>query len=90
MLRVAVLAEVSVILIWLVEPKLSVGRFWAPAGLDVIAAVSATLPVKPPLGDTVIVEVLPEVAPALIDTAVPPTVNLGFVTVTEEVPVVAL
>src|SRR5208282_1665837 len=90
MLRVAVLAEVSVILIGLVEPKLSVGRFWAPAGLDVMAAVSATLPVKPPLGVTVIVEVLPVVAPGLTDTAVPPTANLGTVTVTEEVPVVAL
>jgi len=28
-----------------------VGRYLAPAGLDVMAAVSATLPVKPPLGE---------------------------------------
>jgi hypothetical protein len=74
MVRVAVTAESPVILTGLVAPKLSVGRSWASAGLDVIAAVSVTLPVKPPLGVTVIVEVLPVVAPGLTDTAVPLTV----------------
>ena len=41
----------------LVEPKLSVGGSVALAGLEVMAAVRATLPVKPPLGAMVIVEV---------------------------------
>jgi uncharacterized membrane protein AbrB (regulator of aidB expression) len=38
------------------EPMLNAGRSVAPAGLDVIAAVSTTLPVNPPYGATVIVD----------------------------------
>jgi hypothetical protein len=44
------------LLVWLGGAK-------APLGLVVSAAVRATLPVKPPVGVTVIVEVLPVVAP---------------------------
>jgi len=32
----------------LVGPKLKVGGYWGTAGLEVMAAVSLTLPVKPP------------------------------------------
>jgi hypothetical protein len=74
---VAVPAVVPLILTGLLEPKLRVGGYWAPDGLPVIAAVSATLPVKPPLGVRVIVEVFPVVAPGRTVTAVPPTVKLG-------------
>jgi len=89
---VAVPAATPVILTGLVEPKLSVGGSCAPAGLDVKAAVKATLPVKPPLGFTLIVEVFPVVAPGLLmETAVPETVKLGAaVTVTAPTPVAAL
>jgi hypothetical protein len=52
-----------------------------------MAAVIATLPVKPPLGVTVIVEVLPVVAPGATVTAAPPIVKLGDTTVTVAVPV---
>jgi len=61
----------------LVEPKLRVGRYCAPVGLDVIVGDSATAPVKPPAGVTVIVEVFPVVAPGITDTATPLTVKLG-------------
>jgi hypothetical protein len=91
--RVAVPALVPVMLTGLVEPKLKVGGYWAPFGLAVTTAVSATLPVKPPLGVTVIVEVFPVVAPGETVTAVPLTVKLGLtavVTVTEAVPVALL
>jgi hypothetical protein len=89
--RVAMPAAALVMLTGLVEPKLSVGRSWTPAGLEVTAAVRATLPVKPPPGVTVIVEALPMVAPGLTDTALPPRVKLGVaVTVTELVPVAVL
>jgi hypothetical protein len=57
--------------------KLRVGGSTAPLGLLVIAAISCTLPVKPPLGLIVMVEVFPLVAPAAIVTAVPPMVNAG-------------
>jgi hypothetical protein len=60
-----------------VEPKLKVGGYCALAGLDVIAAVSATLPVKPPLGVSVMVEVLPVVAPGATVTGVPVMMRLG-------------
>src|ERR1700686_2256230 len=76
MVRVAVPA-LPVIITGLVEPKLNVGRSLAPVGMNVIAAVRATLPVKPPLGVTVIVEVLPVVAPGATETAVPLSVKLG-------------
>ena len=72
-----------------VEPNESVGWFCAPVGLAVMAVVRATLPVKPPAGDSVIVEVLAEVAPGATVTAEPLTVKLpltAVVTVTEAVP----
>jgi hypothetical protein len=75
--RVAVPAEAFVMLTGVVEPKLKVGRSCAPVGVLVTAAVSATLPVKPPLGVTVIVEVFPVVAPGDTVTVVPLTVKLG-------------
>ena len=62
-MSVAVSAEALVMLTGVVEPKLTVGGSCAPAGLDVIVAVSATLPVNPPLGVTVIVDWLPVFAP---------------------------
>ena len=93
MVRVAVPAVVPVMLTGLVEPKLNVGRYSAPDGLDVIAAVSATLPVKPPVGVTVMVDVFPVVAPGETVTDVPMIAKLGFtavVTVTGAVPVAVL
>jgi hypothetical protein len=85
MVRVAVPAVVPVMLTGVVEAKLKVGRYTAPVGLEVMAAVSATLPVKPPLGVTVIVEVLLVDAPRATDTAVPLMVRpgTGAVVVTE-------
>ena len=74
---VAVPAEVPVMLTGLVEPKLKLGGYWAPVGLEVTAAVSTTLPVKPPAGVTVMVEVFPVVAPGVTVTAGPLTVKLG-------------
>jgi hypothetical protein len=74
MVSVAVPAAVLLMLAGVVEPKLKVGRSNAPAGPLVISAVNSTLPVKPPLGVTVIVEVLPLVAPGTTVTAVPLTV----------------
>jgi hypothetical protein len=71
MVRVAVPAVVPAMITGLVEPKLKVGRYWAPAGLVVMTAVNATLPVKPPAGVTVIVDVFPEIAPGATETAVP-------------------
>ena len=73
----------------LVKPKLKVGGSVAPLGLDVTAAVSATLPVKPPEGVTVMVEVFPVVAPGATVTAAPVIVNPELpppVTVTEAEP----
>ena len=84
---------VPLILNGLVEPKLKVGGYWAPVGLEVTAAVSTTLPVKPPAGVTVMVDVFPVAAPGVIETAVPLIVTPGFtavVTVTGAVPVVRL
>jgi hypothetical protein len=69
---------VSVTLTGLVEPKLKVGGCCAPAGLEVIVAVIATLPVKPPAGVTVIVEVFPVIAPGESVTGVPLTLKLGL------------
>jgi hypothetical protein len=78
MVRVAVPALAPEMFTGVVEPKLKVGRYAAPDGLEVIAAVSATLPVKPLAGVTVIVEVFPVVAPgAEMVTAVPLTVKVG-------------
>jgi hypothetical protein len=56
----------------LVEPKLNAGRSVAPAGLDVTDAVSVTLPVKPPLGVILIVEV--PLWPGLAMVMLPPVV----------------
>ena len=76
MVRVAGTPVVPVMLTGLVEPKLQVGGFTAPAGLEVMAAASVTLPVKPPTGVTVMVDVFPEDAPAATETAVPVSVRL--------------
>jgi hypothetical protein len=76
MVSVAVPAA-PVILTGVVVPKLRVGGATAPVGLDVTAAVSATLPVNPPAGVKVIVEVFPVVAPGATVTAAPLTVKLG-------------
>jgi hypothetical protein len=73
----------------LVDPKLKVGWFVAPAGLEVMAAASATLPVKPPAGVTVIVDVFAVVVPAVTVTAAPATVKVGLVTVIDAVPATA-
>jgi len=72
----------------LVDPKLRVGRSSAPLGLEVTVAASCTLPVNPPAGVTVTVEVLPVVAPAVTVTGVLEIVKPVFppVTVTEAVP----
>ena len=56
-MRVAVPWVPPVMRTGLVEPKLKVGRYCATAGLDVRTTASVTLPVKPPLGITVIVDV---------------------------------
>jgi hypothetical protein len=79
MVRVAIPLPEPVIVTGLVEPKLRVGGYWAPEGLEVTVAVRATLPVKPPLGVTVRVEVLPVVAPRATVSAVPLTVKPGCV-----------
>ena len=86
---VAVPAAVLVMVTGLVDPKLKVGGYSVPAGLEVTTAVRATLPVKPPAGVTVIEDVFPEVAPFAIVTAVPLIVKLeltAVVTVTKAVP----
>src|ERR1039458_7351934 len=77
MVRVAVPAVVPVMLTGLVEPKLKLGIYWAPFGLEVMAAVSVTLPVKPPAGVTVRVEVFPVLAPGVTVTEVPVMVKVG-------------
>ena len=59
------------------ELKLKVGAIEAPLGLEVRAAVRVKLPVKPPTGVTVIVEVLAVVAPATMLTGVPLIVKSG-------------
>jgi len=77
--RVLAPAALPVMLTGLVELKLKVGGITVPLGLVVRTAVRATLPVKPPVGVTVIVEVLPVVAPGATLTVAPPTVKLGAV-----------
>ena len=72
---VPVPAVVPVMLTGDVVPKLNVGRSEAAAGLVVRAAVNATLPVKPPLGVTVIVEMLPLVPPGALMVIAPPLVR---------------
>jgi hypothetical protein len=76
-----------------VAPKLNVGVSVAPLGLEVMAAVNATLPVNPPLGVTVMVEAFAVVAPGARVTAVPLRVKPGGVadvTVAVAAPVAAL
>jgi hypothetical protein len=81
MVRVAVPDAVPAMVTGLVEPKLKVGKSWSPAGLEVTAAVSATLPVKPPAGVRVMVDVFAVVVPGVTVTAVPLTVKLGLTAV---------
>jgi hypothetical protein len=78
MVRVAIPALLPVMLAGLVEPKLRVGRYCAPVGLEAIAAVKTTAPAKPPAGVTVMANVFPVVAPRVIAIDVPPIVKLGF------------
>ena len=73
----AVAVEFPLIVRGVVEPKLRVGGATAPAGLEVIAAVRVTLPVNPPAGVMVMVEVFPVVAPGATETAVPLMVKPG-------------
>jgi len=75
MVSVAVADVAAAILAGVVAPKLKVGSATAPAGLDVMAAVSAMLPVYPPTGVRVIVDVFPVVAPGSTVTAVPLMLN---------------
>jgi hypothetical protein len=87
MVRVAVPAAAPVMLTGLVPPKLRVGTLCAPPGLEVRAAVSATLPVNPPDGVTVIVDIA--IGPGVTVTGVPVTVKAGGLvpdTVTEACP----
>ena len=87
--RMAVPAVAPVMVTGLVDAKLKMGAATAPAGPDVIAAVSPTLPMNPPTGDTETVDVFPVVAPGATETAVPVTVKVGFagtVTVTDVAP----
>ena len=89
---VAVPPVAPVMLTGLVEPKLRVGMSWAPLGLEVTAAVKATLPVNPPNGVIVTVDELPVGAPGLTATAVPLMVKPGAaaaVTVTAPEPFAA-
>jgi hypothetical protein len=63
MVRAAVAAAEPVIMTGLVDPKLNVGVYAAPDGLDVMMALSVTLPVKPLAGVTVTIDTFPAVAP---------------------------
>ena len=82
MVSVAVAAPELVTLTGEVEPKLKVGGNWFPAGPDATEAVIVTLPVNPPLGVSVTVEVLPVVAPGMTDTFVPVRARPGGAVVT--------
>jgi hypothetical protein len=77
MVRVAVPAVVPVMLTGLVEPKLTVGGYCEPVGLEVTEAVSTTLPAKPLAGVRVTVDVFAVVAPGVRVTAVPVTEKPG-------------
>lgn len=81
MVSVAVAALAPEMLTGLLDPKLKLGGYWAPLGLDVIAALRVTLPVKPPEGVTVIVEVFPVVAPGATVTLAPLIENPGLTAV---------
>ena len=91
MVSVAVLDAVPLMVTELVAPELKVGASCAPEGLELMDAVSVTLPVKPPAGVTVTVEEFPLVAPGEMVTDVAEIVNVGgggveTVTVPEPVP----
>ena len=73
---VAVPAPVPEMLTGVVDPKLSVGEF-APDRPEAMLAVRATFPVNPFTGATVMIDELPEVAPAAMAKDVPLTVKLG-------------
>jgi hypothetical protein len=74
--RVPVPFEAPVMLTGDVAPKLKVGGSVAPDGLDATAAVRVTLPVNSPLGITVMVVVLPVVAPGELMVMAPPLVSV--------------
>jgi hypothetical protein len=76
MVRVAVSGLAFAMFTGLVEPKLNVGKSWAPVGVEVTAAVRATMPVKPPDGVTEMVDELAVVAPGRTVTAVPLTAKV--------------
>lgn len=79
-MRVAVTAVVPVIFTGLVELKLNVGGSWNWATFGPEQVVERiTLPVKPPPGVTVMVDVFPEVAPGATVTGVPLTEKPGVV-----------
>ena len=76
-----------------VPPKLNVGGSTAPAGELVTAAVKLTLPVKPPVGVTVMVDALFVVAPGTTVRLVPVRPIIGFgtgLTITGSEPLPAL
>jgi hypothetical protein len=77
MVKAPVAAALLEIARGLVELKLKVGGAVTPLGLVVRAAVRVTLPVKPSVGVTLIVEVLPVVAPAAMMSGVPVILKLG-------------
>ena len=90
MVSVAVTAAVEVMLTGLVV-KVNVGMCRAPDGLLATVAVSVTLPVKPLVGEMVMVELSPVVAPAVRVTAAPEIVKpVPGVTVTVFEPALAL
>jgi hypothetical protein len=70
-----------------VDPKLNVGGYCAPEGLVAMTAVSATLPVKLPVGVTVMVDVFAVLAPGVTVTVVPVIVKLGTGRLTVYAPV---
>ena len=82
MVRVAVPPPVAVTLTGVVEPKLTMGMNCAPDGVDVTAAVSETLPTRPPPPVTVMVSValLPRVTVTLEDAGARPMLG-GALTV---------
>jgi hypothetical protein len=66
-----------------VDPKLKVGGSTAPAGLEVRAAVKVTVPVNPPAGATLMVDVLFVVPPgAVIVTLEDVIAKLGGMAIT--------
>jgi hypothetical protein len=76
--RVPVPAEAPVMLTGDVAPRLAEGGSIAPVGEAVSAAVRVTLPVKPPLGVTVMIAVLPVVEPGEPIVTAPLGVNMKF------------